>query len=158
MTERKALLTDWVRQQLVKSHGTQARDAELQNLSGDASFRRYFRTRLNGFSYIVVDAPPASENSHSFVRIARAFRSGGVLTPRIIAVDYEHGFMLQEDFGDELYLKALNRCYDAPDRVDALYKRAIDTLVTLQKNVSVQGFPPYDKKFLLSEMQLFQDW
>jgi len=158
MTDRKALLTDWVRQQLVMCYGTQASDVELQNLSGDASFRRYFRTRLNDFSYIVVDAPPASENSHSFVRIARAFRSGGVLTPRIIAVDYEHGFMLQEDFGDELYLKALNRCYDAPDRIDALYKCAIDTLVTLQKNVNVQGFPPYDEKLLLSEMQLLQDW
>jgi aminoglycoside/choline kinase family phosphotransferase len=158
MTERESLLKDWVRRQLAERHGAQAGDAELLDLSGDASFRRYFRTRLPGISYIVVDAPPASEDNHAFVRIAEALRSAGVLTPRILAVDYEQGFMLQEDFGDELYLEALNRNFDAPDRVDALYKRAIDALVTLQKNVSKDFLPPYDSQLLHGEMQLFQDW
>jgi aminoglycoside/choline kinase family phosphotransferase len=158
MIQRESLLKDWVRQRLIERHDEQAADAKLLNLSGDASFRRYFRVRLPEVSYIVVDAPPASEDNHAFVRIAEALRNAGVLTPRILAVDYEQGFMLQEDFGDELYLEALNRSFDAPDQVDALYKRAIDTLVALQKNVSTDFLPPYDSQLLHGEMQLFQDW
>jgi aminoglycoside/choline kinase family phosphotransferase len=158
MTDRESRLQEWARRQLVELHGVDAGRATLLNLSGDASFRRYFRTQLPDATYIVVDAPPQTEDNHAFVRIANAFRDGGVHTPRILAVDYEQGFMLQEDFGDALYLAVLNRNHDAPDRVDALYRRAIDALVTLQKNVGIDFLPPYDARLLNNEMQLFQDW
>jgi aminoglycoside/choline kinase family phosphotransferase len=79
-------------------------------------------------------------------------------TPRVLAVDYRRGFMVQEDFGDELYLNTLKLSHDAPDRIDRLYRRAIDALVSLQKNVPGDGLPPYDRRRLLDEMRLFQDW
>ena len=158
MTDRASRLQEWARRQLAESHGTLADSVTLLNLSGDASFRRYFRAWLGDSPYIVVDAPPETEDNRAFVRIAETLRNAGVFTPRILAVEFGQGFMLQEDFGDELYLDALNGSFDAPDRVDDLYKRAIDALVTLQKNVDGDFLPPYDSELLHIEMQLFQDW
>lgn len=158
MNSRESRLQDWARGQLVTLSGGEGAAAVLQNLSGDASFRRYFRAILPSATYIVVDAPPETEDNRAFVRIADALRKAEVHTPRVLAVDYDQGFMLQEDYGDELYLAALKRNYDAPDRVDHLYKRAIDALVKLQQNVSRDFLPRYDSQLLHREMQLFQDW
>jgi len=158
MTDRESRLQDWTRQQLARLHGSKADSVSLLNLSGDASFRRYFRASLADATYMAVDSPPETEDNHAFVRIADVLRKAGVFAPRVLAVDYEQGFMLQEDFGDELYLGVLKQNFDAPDRVDDLYKRAIDALVTLQKHVDTDFLPHYDSQLLHSEMQLFQDW
>lgn len=162
---RETTLESWVQRQLSRIDDSGPGAIQLQPLSGDASFRRYFRVSLPAASYVVVDAPPDSEDNETFVRIADEFRAAGVMTPRILAADYGHGFMLQEDFGDGLYLQALQQARQAagPDQPVAeqvldLYRRAIDTLVLLQKNVSPEKFPPYDGRLLHREMQLFQDW
>ena len=34
----------------------------LVNLSGDASFRKYYRVKKNELSYVVMDCPPDKEN------------------------------------------------------------------------------------------------
>lgn len=158
MTERLQLLTDWSRGAIEKLRGEPVAQFRLDTLSGDASFRRYYRVRLPDISYVVVDAPPANENSRNFVAIADRMRAGGVRTPRILARDFEAGFMLQEDFGDQLYLAALQRCEPGDAAMVDLYHRAIDSLVTLQRNVKADQLPPYDRTALLNEMRLFQDW
>ena len=57
----------------------------LSMVSGDASFRRYFRSSWQGHSYIAVDAPPQHENSSAFVRVCRMLRAAGVRAPEIFA-------------------------------------------------------------------------
>lgn len=156
--ERAFDFTNWARTAVGRLTNQPTDLLQLESLSGDASFRRYFRARLPSVSYIVVDAPPATEDNRSFVRIADAFRNAGVVTPRILAVDFEQGFMIQEDFGDTLYLQVLRQFLDSPAQAQPLYRQAIDALVRLQKNVSPADFPPYDRARLLQEMQLFQDW
>ncbi len=158
MDNRKAELGEWVNQEVALMLGKPNIAVTLQHLSGDASFRTYYRAVLPACSYIVVDSPPETEDINTFVRIADAFRAAGVATPIVYRLDFQRGFMLQEDFGDQLYLEALQASYDAPDKIDQLYKQAIDALISLQKNVDRTNFPTFDLYMLQEEMTLFQDW
>lgn len=158
MDTRHTELLAWARQEIERLLDSAVGEITLHALSGDASFRRYFRVLLPDNSFIVVDAPPQTEDNAAFVRIADALRRAGVHAPTVHAVDAARGFMLQEDFGDQLLLQTLRASHDRPDLADRLYKRAIDALVRMQKNVSPHGFPDYDQTLLMREMQLFQDW
>ncbi len=124
-------------------------------LSGDASFRRYFRVVLQRHSLIAVDAPPEHENNPAFVAIATALRAHGVQTPEVFAWHEESGFLLLEDMGDQLLLPQLNL-----DCVDDLYQKAMRVLWTMQECTLIPGWklPRYDGKRLLDEMRLFPDW
>ncbi len=127
----------------------------LLPLSGDASFRRYLRLRCGDSSYIVMDAPPEKESSESFVAITNTFRGIGLNTPEIYAADLARGFLLLTDFGDRLYLEALNE-KTAPE----LYQRAFDNLLTIQSCQEINGYtlPSFDEALYLSEMNLFKEW
>ena len=72
-------------------------------VTGDASFRRYFRGQVDGNSRILMDAPPEKENSAQFVDICGRLRSAGLHAPEIFSYDLEQGYMLLEDLGDDLY-------------------------------------------------------
>lgn len=148
----QAWVADWLRRERPEGVAT----GPLQTVSGDASFRRYFRQALaGGDSLIAVDAPPEKENSRPFVAIARALRAHGVPVPEVLAADFEQGFMLLQDFGDQLLLPALSAT-----TVDALYRQAMDALLHLQTCDSVPGhaLPAYDRQRLLDEMNLLRDW
>ena len=121
--------------------------------SGDASFRRYFRIKAAGKSYIAMDAPPEKEDSEPFVRVAESFERIGLNVPHIYAKDLEQGFMLLEDLGARLYLDQLT-----PDTVDRLYGDALGALATLQACGPREGLPLYDRDLLMREMALFRDW
>jgi aminoglycoside/choline kinase family phosphotransferase len=154
LAERENLLAGWASEQAAR-HGWPAPAAALEPVSGDASFRRYFRLRTARGPLIAVDAPPEKENCRPFVAIARALRQGGLSAPEIIAADFTQGLMLLEDFGDALLRPAL----DGP-RVDALYGLAMAELLRMQDVQDVHGYvlPPYDRERLCNEMQLFRDW
>ena len=69
----------------------------------------------------------------------------------------EHGFLLIEDFGDDVYTRLLARGADE----GALYALAIDTLAALHRAVAERGrpaLPPYDEARLLDEAALLADW
>ena len=53
----------------------------LDPVSGDASFRRYFRIRTPSGTRILMDAPPDREDSRPFVEIASRLRSAGLRAP-----------------------------------------------------------------------------
>jgi aminoglycoside/choline kinase family phosphotransferase len=121
--------------------------------SNDASFRRYFRVREGGKSFIAMDAPPDREDSRPFVKVAEAFESIGLNVPHIYARDLNQGFMLLEDLGSELYLDRLS-----VDTVNRLYGDALGALATLQACGPRDGLPSYDRPLLMQEMALFRDW
>jgi len=126
-------------------------------LSGDASFRRYFRLSDVGRRAVVMDAPPPRENVGRFVQIARLLRDLGLSAPAVFAKDYDAGFLLIEDFGDDTYTRLLNNGVDEA----ALYALAVDALVALQRAVAAGGLPdlpPYDKSRLLEEASRLVDW
>ena len=152
---RREALNDWCAEKLNSVAGCPMKTG-LEAVSGDASFRRYFRAHTqNEKSYIVVDAPPEHENCQSFVEIARSWRGQGIHTPEIHSVDLNRGYMLLEDFGDSLLYSGLNR-----SSVHNLYSSAFEALHTLQNTSIPAGYslPLFDEARLRREMQLFPDW
>lgn len=128
---------------------------QLAMVSGDASFRRYFRFEHNGRSIIAVDAPPEHEDSARFVRIAKAYSDAGVPVPAVLAEDHELGFYLLEDFGDGQFADALT-----PVDMQGLYEKALALLPAVQscEQVDGRGLPPFDQKLLDAEFHLFSHW
>ncbi len=133
-------------------------DWRLSAVSGDASFRRYFRVHSHNLSWIAVDAPADKEDSAPFVAIAQAWEPLDIHAPQVYLADLEQGFMLLSDLGDRLYLDHL----DAADTAtaDRLYPQAMQTLTHIQqcKTILGQPLPPYDRELLEREMALFRDW
>jgi N-acetylmuramate 1-kinase len=145
------------------SHATQDDWTSIAPASEDASFRRYFRvTKANGASAIVMDAPPALEDTRPFVNVLTLLANGGVRVPQLLASDVEQGFLLLDDLGRTTYLSALN-AIDADDNAarNALFHDAIDTLVRLQQidhSKTETKLGHYHAKLLRREIDLFPDW
>ena len=173
MDQRREALVAWARHCLEDMTGYSPVVGEVEIVSGDASFRRYFRLRFERVlqcdhelvsenkrqyllqsQFVLVDAPPAHEDCEQFVHVASLFRRAGVLTPRVLEVDYDKGFMLLQDFGDDLYLPALQEGVN----VDAMYRAAMSSLVQLQAQGDTAGLPTYDRALLRRELNLFNDW
>ena len=157
---RREQLTHWASETLSSLMGATLSRPELKSVSGDASFRRYFRAYTGERSYIAVDAPPQNEDSETFVRIANLLRNADVCAPRVFASDFQQGFMLLDDFGDDLLLPALLRAQQEEDfaSVDAHYQQAIEVLLDIQQKVDGGQLGPYDQKELRREMNLFPQW
>ncbi|WP_407644833.1 aminoglycoside phosphotransferase family protein [Flocculibacter collagenilyticus] len=146
---RRAQLRDWL------STVFETESISLIPVSGDASFRRYFRFTHNGSSLIAVDAPPTHENSEAFVAISKVYLKQGVRVPALIEYDLKQGFMCLEDFGDNLLLPQLTN-----DNVMQLYTNALAILPDIQQvqTTGLGDLPMYDSELLLREMHLFTDW
>lgn len=148
MDPRLEALTQWVSETL------QGRP-EVAPASGDASFRRYFRARLGGRSYILMDAPPGKEDIGPFVAIATRLHRLGLNVPEILAQEPGQGFLLLSDLGQQLYLGALNE-----STVERLYGDALGALVVLQAGVFEDRsfLLDYSHELLMREMELFREW
>jgi len=134
--------------------------AHLTPVSGDASFRRYFRAtgRDNAgraITAIVMDAPPEHEDCRPFVALARHWHQHGIAVPQIFGEDLEQGYLLLEDFGDRLMLGRLNGV-----TADDLYDEAMAELIRIQQvpDSSDYPLPDYNEELLDREMNLFPDW
>lgn len=131
------------------------RQQRLQSVSGDASFRRYFRTSDGHRSLIAVDAPPPQESLQPFMAIAEAYSEAGVRVPNVIAADEKHGFMLLTDLGSTLLLSELTERSMA-----TWYAQALADLPALMRVTATnQGaLPPYNEALLRRELHLFHEW
>ena len=134
--------------------------ATARPASADASFRRYFRVDVLaahraslGATLIVMDAPPERENVLGFVKVDEMLTHAGVTVPRIVATDYERGFMLMSDLGVTTYLQVLDH-----DNASTMYAEALEALVKFQVASAPDVLPEYDRAFLLRELNLFPEW
>ncbi|WP_390612598.1 aminoglycoside phosphotransferase family protein [Qipengyuania thermophila] len=130
-------------------------DAEAEPLSGDASFRRYFRVRGGQGTAMLMHAPPPQEDIAPFVHVGTWLCAQGLRAPRILAQDPLHGFLLLEDFGDIRLKEHVEQ--EGPDAERAAYAQAVDTLVRLQ-NCGPGPFASYDGDVLMREVDLFLAW
>ncbi|HDZ10017.1 aminoglycoside phosphotransferase family protein [Pseudohongiella sp.] len=165
---RQQQLQDWAQGAIRRQFGVDPGVVKAEALGGDASFRRYFRFRPGlahqsaalPASLMLVDAPPAQENNPAFVRAADEFAAAGLRTPDIHAHDLDQGFMVLEDFGDQLMLPCLQQAQTAndSDRVNVLYHHAMASLLSLQAHPAPSALPPYDQALLRRELSLFDEW
>ncbi|MFV0284208.1 MAG: aminoglycoside phosphotransferase family protein [Castellaniella sp.] len=130
----------------------------LVPVSGDASFRRYFRLNAAEGTRIVMDAPPPHENCEPFVRIAGLLAKGGLRVPGILAQDLDQGFLVLSDLGTHTFYDAL---LDGLKQDEAAlqqhYRGALRALVSLQQ-CPADGLPCYDEARLLEELAVFPQW
>lgn len=147
--QRQLALIDWINQH------TQFQCQQLETVSGDASFRRYFRFYHQGRSIIAVDAPPAQENSQIFALVSRAYQDCALPVPTILAADFELGFYCQDDFGNKLFADGLTLA-----NCESLYSQALDHLPAIQSCVATEvgSLPAFDEAMLNRESDLFSHW
>jgi N-acetylmuramate 1-kinase len=146
---REQALRQWVARQLDQSID----HIQLQPISSDAGFRRYFRF-AEPSQWLAVDAPPQTEDTRQFVALAHHLSDHGVNTPRIFTADVEQGFLLVEDFGDELLYRQLH-----PDSAGTCYRQCFEVLLKLQACADDSALiPRYDQTLLHRELLIFTEW
>jgi N-acetylmuramate 1-kinase len=133
-------------------------DGDISLVSGDASFRRYFRVKTSDEQFIFMDAPPAKEDSAPFVDIATYLAKHNIAVPNIIKARLDLGYLLISDFGDTTFLTALQNGVPA----QTLYQEAIEVLLAIQSTPDdgscIAHTRPYDRALMAREFALFTDW
>tara|TARA_Y100001935_G_C17304006_1_gene511085 strand:+ start:1891 stop:2877 length:987 start_codon:yes stop_codon:yes gene_type:complete len=148
MPKRQAQLQDWLKKILPSKRFS------LNQISGDASFRRYFRLIFEDKSTVIaVDAPPEKENCEVFLDITERLNSINVRVPKILQYNLNDGFMIIEDFGDDLYLQHLNET-----TADSLYEDAINEIIKIQYYGNTENLPSFGSKIATEEIGLFINW
>jgi aminoglycoside/choline kinase family phosphotransferase len=148
-------LRDWLNG---LSIGRPLRVDTLAPASADASFRRYFRLSegsaagAGNATLIAVDAPPP-EKCREFAAVAKLLEEAGVHAPRVLAQDFERGFMLLTDLGTTAYIDVLDE-----RNARTLMREAIDALLRWQRATRPAVLPPFDAAFLHREMELMPEW
>ncbi len=143
---RLTQLVEWIQQTLGASVPS------LEPVSGDASFRRYFRYTSDKHRFIAVDAPPEKENNDAFINVTHLLEAEGLMVPHIEYFSPDFGFFLLSDFGDNLLLDKLDET-----NANTFYQSALQNLLVLQQTPAT-SLPDYDKTLLLQEMELFREW
>lgn len=149
MPNRQNALHNWL------DHILEGASFSLTPLAGDASFRQYLRLHYGNTSRIVMDAPPEKEPVDAFVAVASLLRKHSIAAPQVHALNSEKGFIVLDDYGDEIFLNALSA-----SNANALYQSAINTLISLQ-NIPIETarfLPEFDKAHAIREMSLFPQW
>ncbi|WP_133131158.1 aminoglycoside phosphotransferase family protein [Legionella yabuuchiae] len=147
MYKRQYALNEWLKKNYSETFS-------LISLTGDASFRRYYRMAINNQTFIVMDAPPEKEALLPFIQVDHLLQTLGVHAPKIYASDIEQGFLVLEDFGDQLLFTALT-----VNNVDVLYKVAIAELFKMHQTMPEESpLARFDKPFMLRQMNLFCEW
>lgn len=146
---RSLSMLDWLENDLLLSVD------HCEPASSDASFRRYFRVKTDGQSFIVMDAPPAKENIAPFIKVAGLLKQAHVNVPTIYQQNITDGFLLLEDFGSQCLLELLS-----PETADGLYRTALTTLLALQvdRGLAHSDLPHYDEALLERELGVFTEW
>ena len=165
--------------------------ASRDPVPGDASTRAYQRLDRAGERAILMDAPPGLEAPNepegateserralgynavarlagpdpaAFACIAHALRQRGFSAPKILAADLDHGLLLLEDFGADVYAPVIAQtpAVEAP-----LYEAAVETLgeiyrssipAQLTYNDATWRIRKYDDIALIAETNLLLDW
>ncbi len=156
-------------------------EARRERMQGDASTRSYERLTLAGRTSILMNSPPRpdgppvrdgrpysaiahlAEDVKPFVALAPALRERGLSAPEIYAADIDHGFVILEDLGNDLFVQG-----DPPAPIEARYTAAIDALLSFHGYDVVDRLPVadgidyviprYDLEAFLIEAELLLDW
>lgn len=125
-----------------------------QPLLSEASFRSFYRIQSDSGSHVAMYAPPEHENTRQFVKMAEIFSKHGVGVPDLYAFDLGQGFVLMEDFGDDLLESAYAR-----GQIDQAVELALQGLVGIQSIHDPEGsIPTYEAQRLHMELGIFSEW
>ena len=124
----------------------------LDIITADASFRKYYRLTVDSESFVVMDSSEDKDSMYPFIDISVRLLKAKVEVPRIISQNIKEGFLLLSDLGSQHLADMLS-----PMSVELLYMKGISEIIKMQE-VDTVGMDVYDKEFLLFEMNLMEEW
>lgn len=124
---------------------------EILELRTEASTRKFWRCRTENETFVLMYSHPETEQNDRFVQFAEMFKNYGVPVPTIYEHDLDNGFFLLEDVGVEDF----HTHYELR-RVDHCMALAFKCLRNIQ-SITEPIIPPYEKKRLVQELEIFRD-
>ncbi len=145
---RFELLTSWLQKQFNTP-------INIKLISGDASFRSYFRVTHDNQHYIAVDSPIEFVPIIPFIELTTSYKKQKLLVPSVLASENTLGFMLLSDLGDDHLGSLLNS-----DNIAHYYSEALSLLpqVALVKGTIKHPLPTFNKTFINLELNIFKEW
>ena len=135
--------------------------SKLKLLSGDASFRKFYR---NNNIITVVSKKESRKNLLIYDAINKILIKNKIKAPKLISQNYKFKNMQIEDFGNVTVYQKVKK---NNKKKLIYYKKIIKLLNSVQKikTKKIKTFlgstykvPKYSKKILLNEAKLFLDW
>ena len=138
---------------------------KIKKLSGDASFRIFYRKKYNNRSSIIIYCKKEKKsNLLIYDAINQILNQHRVKAPKLISQNYKKNYIEINDFGDLTVFKSLSKYKNN----NLLYlKKIIKLLNKLQKikMITVKTFlnsnykiPFYSRKKMINESNLFIEW
>ena len=132
----------------------------IVELSGDASYRKFYRDKKNN-SIIVYAKKEKRKNLLIYAAINELLNKNKILTPRLISEKYKKNYIIIEDLGDYTGLKKFKnykidnyiKLFEILKKLKLVRKRTINTF--LKTNYTIKN---YSNNELLREAKLFSDW
>ena len=140
-------------------------ESKILPITGDASFRTFYRIISNKNSKIIVFAKKEKyKNLIAYSAINNFLRANKILAPKLYTHNYSKGIIVIEDFGDISFYKTLIKKKNKL----VIYKKLVDLLIKIQKikpkskiksiNKKSYIMDKYSNKYLFKESDLFFDW
>ena len=135
--------------------------SKIKSLSGDASFRKFYR--YNNI-IIVVSKKETRKNLLIYDAINKILIKNKIKAPKLIRQNYKFKNNQIEDFGNFTVYKEIKK---NNKKKLIYYKKIVKLLNSIQKIRtkkiktflgSIYKVPKYSKKILLNEAKLFLDW
>ncbi|MCF6807320.1 phosphotransferase [Thiotrichales bacterium 19S9-12] len=146
MTFQRSRLIEW----LVGYYGDN--QFEIDFLAGDASFRRYYRVKRLGKSYVLMDASSEKEKLKQFYDVGNLFSGNDVLTPEVLHLDLVEGLCLLRDFGNRLLFDVFQ-----DEKNNQHYKMCLDELVKINQ-IDKVAVPEYSYEKFIEEANRMNEW
>jgi N-acetylmuramate 1-kinase len=139
--------------------------SKLKKIKGDASFRSFYRQKVNNKKSIIVWAnKEKKKNLLIYDAVNSLLIKNKILAPKLYNENYVKNFIEIEDFGDDTVFNLLKK--KGSKKIN-LYKRSIDLLNKIQKikkkkSKNFKGkdykIPIYNNVQLFEEAKLFSYW
>ena len=139
-------------QQFINTH-FDAQATTLAAITGDASFRRYYRLSYANKHFIVMDSDPKKVNNTPYILLNKVFTDQGFLLPHIIASDEQQGFFILSDLGSTHLADMLSDVNRTKH-----YEALIDLSAQWAKTPSSVAMQAYNKDFIALELDIFSQW
>ena len=136
---------------------------ELEEIKGDASFRKFYRNKNNS-SIVVYAKKEKVKNLLIYDAINKILNKNKILSPKLLNQNYKNNYIEVEDFGDNTLYKVLK---NNKTNKELIFRKILKTLRRLQLikdkeviNLNKQKYKVqrYDNKILSNEAKLFSEW
>ncbi len=138
---------------------------KLTKIKGDASFRQFFRKKLNSKSSIIVYANKQKvKNLLIYDAVNKLLIKNGIIAPKLYKENFSKNYIEVTDLGKNTVFDILDK---RKKKKFKIFKEIILLLRKIQKikKIKIKNFkkknykiPNYTKNLLLKEAKLFCDW